>query len=456
MAAALAVLVSVPVTAPATASVPPRFSRPLTLGRNSAEIGSPLRAVDLSGDGIPDLVFGAGDSDKVSVWLGKGDGSFGRRRRYRIAGPAFGLAVSDINGDSRPEIIIPGAGRTGLITILLNDGAGRFRRDRVVQSGAWTWSVAAADVNRDGLMDLVAGIQARRDIAVLLREPDGSFAAARRLDAAAGDLGATELDAGDLNGDGVTDLAVEGSDRVVILLGNGDGTFRPSGSMSLRGEPGGTVLADVNRDGRLDLVTEDRTRRDYVGVLLGHGDGTFAAEVDSLIGEVTATTGFAVADIDGDAEPDVAAGGFVLSGHGDGSFGEAQPLPGGFWRDEPGVSSAVADFNRDGRPDVAIGPGEAFGAGFSVGVYLNWTGLPAPPCVVPPLDRAGGLLVARRPRLSRAKRYLRSNGCAVGRVRSRPSRRVRKGRILAQHPEAGSVLPSHSRVDLVVSRGHRR
>jgi hypothetical protein len=445
---ALAVLVSAPVGAPAAAKVSADFSRPVTLGRYVAN--TELRAEDLNGDGIPDLVSGAG-SDEVSVWLGNGDGSFGRRRAYRVGGFAFGLAVSDLTGDSRPELVLAGGDRTGPIAVLVNDGAGRFRHDRVLRSGAPAWRAVATDLNRDGLIDLVVGVRARRDIAVLLREPDGSFAAARRLDAAAG-FGATTLDAGDLNGDGVTDLAVEDSDRVVILLGNGDGTFGPPGSVSVRGEPWGTVLADVNRDGRLDLVTEAVRKNDYVAVLLGHGDGTFAAQVDSLIGEVTATLDVAVADIDGDANPDVAAGGFVLSGNGDGSFGAAQPLPGGFWRNEPGLSSAVADFNRDGRSDVAIGPGAVFGALFAVGVNLNWTGLPAPPCVVPPLDGAA----RTRSRLRVARRFLRASGCGVGRVRSRPSRKVRRGRILDQHPEAGAVLPSHSRVDLVVSRGSRR
>ena len=52
-----------------------------------------------------------------------------------------------------------------------------------------------------------------------------------------------------------------------------------------------------------------------------------------------------------------------------------------------GVANAVADFNLDGRPDIALAPGDAFGDLCSVGVFLNWTGLPAPPCIVPPVDQ---------------------------------------------------------------------
>ena len=84
----------------------------------------------------------------------------------------------------------------------------------------------------------------------------------------------------------------------------------------------------------------------------------------------------------------------------------------------------------------------------------RWTGLPAPPCVVPPLDRSSS--DGPRPRLERAEALLRANGSAVGRVLPRASRKVREGRILEQRPKAGAVLQSNSPVDLVVSRGPGR
>src|SRR5215217_7980422 len=86
--AALAILVSAPVASPAAAAVPLRFSKPVTVGR-WVNNGSLLRAVDLSGDGIPDLASSDGETDELSVWLGKGDGSFRARRDYRIVGEVF-------------------------------------------------------------------------------------------------------------------------------------------------------------------------------------------------------------------------------------------------------------------------------------------------------------------------------------------------------------------------------
>jgi hypothetical protein len=464
IAASLAVLASMFVATPAASgAVPQRFSHPVTLGRQLTD-SHVIRAEDVSGDGIPDLISTGnleanaqivkepvGDTQDVAVWLGKGDGSFRARSAYRTA-EGYDVVVKDIDGDGKPDLIAAGAAPHGPITILVNDGGGRFRRDRVVRSGARALDVAAEDVNRDGLIDLVVAGSSPRDIGVLVRAPDGSFAAPTRF-AALGEAAAGAIAVDDLNDDGDVDLAVAGNDRVAVLLGNGDGTFRPVSS-PLRSPPAADLhVADVNRDGKHDLVLANNAfeaRNRTVAAFLGNGDGTFAPSAQSP--SVGWTFGFAVADVDGDTNPDVAAGGVLLSGHGDGTFAQSQPLPTNFDRNVS-VTSAVADFNLDGRPDVAVGWGVAFGEAWSVGVFLNWTGLPAPPCIVPPVDHPSFFQGIPRPRLVRAKRLLRSNGCAVGRVRSRPSRRVRKGRILDQHPEAGSVLPSHSRVDLIVSRG---
>jgi beta-lactam-binding protein with PASTA domain len=103
----------------------------------------------------------------------------------------------------------------------------------------------------------------------------------------------------------------------------------------------------------------------------------------------------------------------------------------------------VADFNRDGRPDLAFG---VSGSSF-VDVFLNWTGLAAPPCIV--------LEVGSR-RLRTAKHYVRAAGCRLGRVRRRYSRSVSKNHVISQRPNSGAVLPSRSRVDVVISRGRRR
>src|SRR5438477_3112279 len=138
---------------------------------------------------------------------------------------------------------------------------------------------------------------------------------------------------GDFNGDGHLDLAVAngGSNDVSVLLGNGDGTFTPAKNYEagLGGGPLWVAVGDFNLDGKLDLVVANSSS-DSVGVLLGNGDGTFRPSVTFPAGG-TATESVAVGDFNGDGKPDLAVASddsnnvTVLLGDGRGSFATARP-----------------------------------------------------------------------------------------------------------------------------------
>ena len=181
----------------------------------------------------------------------------------------------------------------------------------------------------------------------------------------------------------------------------GDGTFGPKQTYRAGKDPDGVALADVNHDGMLDLAVTNHLD-DSVSVLLGTGNGTFGAEARYPV--PWGPEAVVVADFDGDGHPDIATSAVVESpgvatGRGDGTFVPAGSLA--WW---PGQGGAVADFNRDGRPDLAFAHTEVPEAT----VYLNWTGLPAPPCVV---------LGERNDPLRFTKDHLRLGGCQLGRVR---------------------------------------
>ena len=80
----------------------------------------------------------------------------------------------------------------------------------------------------------------------------------------------------DVNGDGKLDIVASNasSSTVSVLLGNGDGTFQPQTTLATGTSPTSTAVADLNGDGKLDLVTVN-TDTKTLSVRLGNGDGTF-------------------------------------------------------------------------------------------------------------------------------------------------------------------------------------
>jgi hypothetical protein len=180
----------------------------------------------------------------------------------------------------------------------------------------------AADLNGDGNLDIVAanfGQFAGNTVSVLLGNGDGAFKPQKQYTTASGALWVI---AADFNGDGIPDLAVDCAcgngacgypGDVSILIGNGDGTFQPRTDYDLYGFPYTVSSGDYNGDGYLDLLV---TNLDFsqASLLLGNGDGTFAAPA-SVAKTGPSPVGIAPGDFDGNGLLDAAigtAGGYTL------------------------------------------------------------------------------------------------------------------------------------------------
>jgi hypothetical protein len=128
---------------------------------------------DLNGDGRPDLVLqdveAAGlDGIGLSVFLNRGDGTFGSRRDYRTAGDLESLAIADVNGDGRPDLAIADSNLDS-VSLFLNKGHGRFQVRRDYPAGFLPRDIAIGDLNADGRPDFLTTDD--HTVSVLLNRP---------------------------------------------------------------------------------------------------------------------------------------------------------------------------------------------------------------------------------------------------------------------------------------------
>lgn len=314
-----------------------------------------FNGINLLDGSLPNLGLqaGANANDNINFQLGQstapqifqkqiGSGTFNNSTLSGGGGPA----VADLNGDGNLDVVNSFA---GTITVALGNGNGSFQQVQNLNAPN-VFATAVGDVNGDGIQD-ISYVDSTGKLNILLGNGDGTFKPPSAV--ASGSTHSASLAMVDLNHDGKLDMVTtDGADQTISLFfGNGDGTFGPRITIGGFGmSPQSVTAADLNGDGTKDLVVG--TGGTSLFTLIGNGDGTFQAPTANTVGNQAYSV--QVGDLNGDGISDIVASSVasgnisILLGNGNGTFRAGATL-------NPGSGSqiALADLNGDGVSDIA-------------------------------------------------------------------------------------------------------
>lgn len=343
-----------------------RFAAPVTLA--NVGIVEAVAVGDVNADGRADVVFSTGytadaaQAFKLLVRLQQSDGSLAAARvldtRAEYVCPPRSVIIGDLDGDGRNDVLL---GADGCGIQVFRQGSDGVLRASSFMDSTVSGRLRLADFNGDGRPDLASGGYYGTALRVWLQAVDGTLAlhASPAFDYAGGG----DLDVGDVNGDGRPDLVAssasgDASRAIGVVLQNADGSFAPVAYRSVVPVQNVRAVAvgDVNGDSRHDIVvTYGGNGEGRVGVMLQQADGSLRAL--STLPSYEIPSQLEIADVNGDGRRDVvvAHNGWMAIGvhlqQADGTLGAEIRYPGPYGNFNPGAM-ALGDVNGDGRVDV--------------------------------------------------------------------------------------------------------
>lgn len=332
---------------------------------------------DMSGNGYKDIIVGE-DNNCVTVFTNDGSGGFSNANEfYAGAGAHTAIAILDADQDGNNDIVVStfdSDNYRSYLFLLKNDGSGGFDFNQIYRNN-YTWngiySIEVGDLNGDNKSDFV--IADLPKVCVFLNNGTGGFTTQNYFDDNDGSEPACFYAAvGDLNGDGINDIAVTIQQfddngnlinaHLTTLINNGSGSFNVGNSYLLGSDySNNIVISDLDGDGLNDIVVSSNTEKAFA-VLKNTGSGAFASAVKYNVGDTYTVKNIVCSDFNGDGKADVvvvvntaigdSAGKLLIyANNGDGTF---NTTPQSFNVTTWPQQVAVADFNGDGKEDLVV------------------------------------------------------------------------------------------------------
>ncbi|MBS1565343.1 MAG: VCBS repeat-containing protein [Bacteroidetes bacterium] len=396
-------------------------SASLTLSQTSGSFGTSVAlAGDVNGDGFSDIIIGASGTYTAYGYYGSDAGITSTTASWSVTGTSTSLlgtsvaAAGDVNGDGYSDVII-GASGTNKAYVYLGSSTGlatSVNWSSPTGSGNYGSSVSSAgDVNGDGYSDVLIGAPGANKSYIYYGTSAGITSTGASTLTGSSNFGVSVACAGDVNGDGYSDVIVGASsiNTAYVYFGASGGitttaawTGTGSGSYGNSVAPAG----DINGDGFSDVIVGNKSINSNKGaayIFTGSAAATLTSTSWTKNGS-GGQTGFRVSsagDVNGDGYSDLLVGvsgvpgplggpayagaAYVYHGSATGLSSTAAWSQTGAANSNFGSVATAGDVNGDGYSDVIVGATGAgstntgaayvyFGSSTGLSTTVSWTG----------------------------------------------------------------------------------
>ena len=260
----------------------------------------------LSGGRYPDLVVANLGSSNLSIFYADGQGGFKPGVQVTTEKAPIFVVTADLDGDGLDDIAVLNMEKD-TVTVYFNNTNHDFKPDLVLKAGKSPVFLAAADVNSDGRKDLVTANNEGGSISVFFNNGHRMFAQGMTFETGSGPVA---LGVADFNGDGFPDIATANEDAgtVTLLLGQGNGQFKKGNEYSVR-HPQNIAVADLDGDQKPDVIVSER-ETSTLAIFSNRGDGSLTDPI-RIRPNGEHLTSLVMADLNRDGKTDIVGASFI-------------------------------------------------------------------------------------------------------------------------------------------------